>query len=161
MSQKPEILALQQTYASCRGHAQILGEALADLQLRNLQIQDISHLSKEDRRILDQFAYRYTRLQDDIGARLLPAILRAMEEDIATMSVADRLNRLEQLGWLPSADEWSDLRRIRNEFPHDYPDTVAERFARLQMALNASQRALEILEALSRKIEQHFPDLTA
>lgn len=40
-----------------------------------------------------------------------------------------RYNRLEQLGWLPSVQDWLELRQIRNEFTHDYPDTPPERQA--------------------------------
>jgi dTDP-4-amino-4,6-dideoxygalactose transaminase len=36
-------------------------------------LDDYTHLNKEDRRLLDQFAYRYTRLQDDMGVKLVPA----------------------------------------------------------------------------------------
>ena len=81
---------------------------------------DLDALGKEDRRLLDQFAYRYTRLQDDMGARLIPAVLRALGEEITAMPMLDRLSRMEQLGWLPDAEEWADLRRIRNEFAHDF-----------------------------------------
>lgn len=109
--------------------------------------------------MLDQFAYRYTRLQDDLGAKLMPAVLRALQEDIASLSMLDRLNRLEQLGWLPSAEEWGDLRRVRNEFAHDYPDTVDERFDRLHLALTAAQRLLEILVEFEQKAQQCFPDI--
>jgi len=71
----------------------------------------------------------------------------------------DRLNRLEQLGWLPSAEEWGDLRRVRNEFAHDYPDTVDERIDRLHLALTAAQRLLEILVRFEHKARQCFPDI--
>jgi len=74
---------------------------LADLEQRNFTTTDLEKLPKQDRRLLDQFAYRYTRLQDDMGARLIPAILSTLGEDIAPMATLDRLNRLEQLGWLP------------------------------------------------------------
>ena len=129
MKQTPEQLALAHAYSTCLGHAEALREALVDLHQRDLQEIEWDKLAKEDRRLLDQFAYRYTRLQDDMGACLMPAILRALEEDIAAMSAVDRLNRLEQLGWLPSAAQWSELRRIRNTFAHDYPETPAERHA--------------------------------
>ncbi|OIP15192.1 MAG: hypothetical protein AUK51_14580 [Comamonadaceae bacterium CG2_30_59_20] len=82
--------------------------------MRALSVDDYSHMSKADRRLLDQFAYRYTRLQDDMGARLMPAVLKALGEDIAPLSATDRFTRLEQLGWLPSADEWLTLRQVRN-----------------------------------------------
>ena len=153
------MLALQQVVATCRTHRQALAEALEDPRQRALNAAELERLSKEDRRLLDQFAYRYTRLQDDMGARLMPAALRAMGEEITSMPMLDRLNRLEQLGWLPSADEWTTLRRIRNEFTHDYPETTTEQFDRLQLVLASARRPLEILTEIDQKIQQRFPHL--
>lgn len=107
------------------------------------------------------FAYRYTRLQDDMGTRLLPAVLRALGEEIAALPMIDRLSRLEQLGWLPSADEWADLRKIRNEFTHEYPETHEERFERLMLAISSAKRAVEILELVGQKIAQRFGAVNA
>lgn len=109
-------------------------------------------MSKADRRLLDQFAYRYTRLQDDMGARLMPAVLKALGEDIAPLSAIDRFTRLEQLGWLPSADEWLTLRQVRNQFAHDYPDSPAECFERLQAATQASRQLLTVMAQFQQKI---------
>jgi hypothetical protein len=92
-----------------------------------------------------------------MGARLMPAILRALGEEITAMPAIDRLNRLEQLGWLPSADEWTELRRIRNEFTHEYPEAAQEKFARLQLALASARRLLEILSIFVEKLGQRFP----
>jgi hypothetical protein len=72
------------------------------------------------------------------------------------MPALDRFNRLEQLGWLPSADEWLELRRMRNEFAHDYPETAKERFDQLQLALNAARRAREIFNFLGQKVLQRL-----
>lgn len=156
MKQTAEILALQQASIVCEAHSVGLTDALFDLEQRRLTEAEIVHLSKEDRRLLDQFAYRYTRLQDDMGARLMPAILHALGEEIATMPAIDRLNRLEQLGWLPSTEEWMELRRIRNEFTHDYPEASQERFERLQLAFASARRLLNILAIFSEKIQQRF-----
>jgi hypothetical protein len=112
----------------------------------------LGDLSKADRRLLDQFAYRYTRLQDDMGARLMPTVLKALGEDIGPMSAIDRFTRLEQLGWLASADEWLALRQVRNQFAHDYPDSAPERFERLQAATQAASQLLAIMMKLSNKI---------
>lgn len=117
MTLTPEQLSLQQILGVCQGHADALADALQDMQLRGLSAEDYSHLSKEDRRLLDQFAYRYTRLQDDMGARLMPNVLKALGEDIGPMSAIDRYARLEQLGWIASADEWLALRQVRNQLP--------------------------------------------
>jgi len=72
------------------------------------------------------------------------------------MSTLDRLDRLEQLAWLPSVDEWSELRRIRNEFTHDYPETAGERHGRLQLAITSASRLREIRDIFADKIGQRF-----
>jgi DnaJ-domain-containing protein 1 len=78
-----------------------------------------------------------------MGNRLVPAALLAMGEEVSSKSMLDRLDRLEQLGWLPSSDEWMELRRIRNELTHEHPDTVVERFQRLGRALASARRLSE------------------
>jgi hypothetical protein len=151
MKTNPERLALQYLHTVCQGHADALTEALQDMQLRALGAEDYTHLNKDDRRLLDQFAYRYTRLQDDMGARLMPAVLKALGEDIAPMSAIDRFARLEQLGWLDSADAWLVLRQVRNQFAHDYPDNPTERFERLQAAIQAAHQLLMIMAQFQRQ----------
>lgn len=159
MKNSPEWLALQQAYAVCRVHEDALRDAIVDLGKRRLGAADLEVLSKEDRRLLDQFAYRYTRLQDDMGARLIPAVLHALGEDIAAMPMLDRLSRMEQLAWLPSAEKWGELCRIRNEFAHDYPETMEERFERMQLALSSAQAVADVFKAMSVKIRERFPEI--
>lgn len=154
MKYTPEQLALQHTQAVCQGHAEALSDALQDMQAHALTVDEYTHLSKADRRLLDQFAYRYTRLQDDMGARLVPAVLKALGEDIASLSAMDRFARLEQLGWLPSADEWLALRQVRNQFAHDYPDSPTERFERLHAATQAARQLLVLMVRFQEKIAE-------
>lgn len=153
MKNNPDQLALQHSLALCQGHADALQDALQDIKVRDMGVDDYAHLGKEDRRLLDQFAYRYTRLQDDMGAKLMPASLKALAEDVATMSALDRFARLEQLGWLSSADEWQTLRQIRNQFTHDYPNNPSERFERLQAAVHAAAQLIAVLARFQRHIE--------
>jgi hypothetical protein len=152
MNANPQLLALQQIHDLCQGHAEALRDALQDMATRELTLAEYSHLSKEDRRLLDQFAYRYTRLQDDMGARLMPAVLKALGEDVAAMSAIDRFARLEQLGWLSSADTWNELRQIRNQFTHDYPDGTAERFERLAAAAEAARQLLSVMDQFNQRL---------
>ena len=154
MKYTAEHLALQHALTVCVGHADALAEALQDMQVRALSVDEYTHLNKANRRLLDQFAYRYTRLQDDMGARLVPAVLKALGEDIAPLSAMDRFARLEQLGWLPSADEWLALRQVRNQFAHDYPDSPAERFERLQAAIQAARQLLVLMARFQAKIAE-------
>jgi hypothetical protein len=160
MNTTPEQLALQQIHAVCRGHVEALTDALQDMQTRAFSPEDYAQLNKTDRRLVDQFAYRYTRLQDDMGARLMPSVLKALGEDIGPMSAMDRFSRLEQLGWLPSADAWLALRHVRNQFTHEYPDSAAERFERLQVASQAARQLLTVAALFNQKIQIVFCYLT-
>lgn len=121
-------------------HQEALREALTELDFCDLTENMLQNLDKEQRRLLNQFAYRYIQLQDDMGNRLIKFVLLAMGEDITTMPVIDRLNRLEQLGWLPSAEKWVALRKMCNDFTHEYPETVKERLARVQLAVQSARR---------------------
>ncbi|MDD5034914.1 MAG: hypothetical protein PHE55_09165, partial [Methylococcaceae bacterium] len=159
MVDSPDILALKQARSLCLGHQEALQDALQDMEQRAMNVSEHGHLTKADRRLLDQFAYRYTRLQDDMGARLIPSVLRALGEEVAAMPALDRFIRLEQLGWLPSADEWMSLRQIRNQFAHDYPDTPEERFERLQAAMRAAWRMMDILQQINRILQQRFGEM--
>ena len=153
MTPTPELLAVRQIHAVCLGHVEALTDALQDMKTRALNPEEYGNLNKADRRLVDQFAYRYTRLQDDLGARLMPAVLNALGEDVRSMSAVDRFGRLEQLGWLPSADQWLALRQVRNQFAHEYPDSSVERFERLQMATEAARQLLSIVELFNQKIQ--------
>jgi hypothetical protein len=153
MKQTPDQMALQHSLALCQGHADALQDALQDIHALVMNVDDYTALSKQDRRLLDQFAYRYTRLQDDIGVKLMPAVLKVLGEDVALMSAIDRFARLEQLGWLASADEWQTLRQIRNQFTHDYPDNPTERFERWQAAVYAAAQLTSVLASFQSKIK--------
>ena len=153
MKQTPEQMALQHSLALCLGHADALQDALQDIQVRAMGVDDYTNLNKQDRRLLDQFAYRYTRLQDDMGAKLMPAVLKALGEDVALMSALDRFARLEQLGWLASADDWQTLRQIRNQFTHDYPDDPTQSFERWTAAVHAAAQLTSVLTRFESKIK--------
>jgi hypothetical protein len=68
------------------------------------------------------------------------------------MSAIDRYARLEQLGWIASADEWLALRQVRNQFAHDYPNSAAVRFERLQAATKAAGQLLATMKKLQTKL---------
>jgi hypothetical protein len=72
------------------------------------------------------------------------------------MPAVDRFNRLEQLEWLPSAEEWVNLRQTRNEFTHEYPETAQERYERLQTAFNSAQRLVAIFDVFKGKTGKRF-----
>lgn len=67
---------------------------------------------------VDAFVSRFGRLQDTLGDKLLPVLLTALGEK--TGAVIDNLDRAERLGLIPSADQWMEMRKLRNQMVHDY-----------------------------------------
>jgi len=84
---------------------------------------DYENLSALQIQIIDQFLFRFSKLQDSIGERLFKAILTILDENIDNMPFIDILNRLEKIGILESVEEWRVLRNIRNELSHTYDDS--------------------------------------
>ena len=82
-------------------------EAFAALQ------ENSDHLARAD-----QIAYRFSKAQDCIGAKLFENFMTWMQED-TNKPFRDILNRLEKLRILRT-DEWTYLRDIRNQIAHDY-----------------------------------------
>jgi hypothetical protein len=93
---------------------------------------------------MDQFLYRFTKLQDALGLRLFPALYRLLEEGDEPRPFLDVLNRLEKLGVLTSVREWQEFRALRNNLAHDYPESIAQTVA----TLNTLLERWPVMEAL-------------
>lgn len=72
---------------------------------------------------VEAFVGRFGRLQDTLGDKLLPLLLRALGEKPA--SAVDNFDLAERLGFLNSADEWMTIRNLRNQMVHEYIEDPA------------------------------------
>lgn len=98
---------------------------------------------------LDQFAFRFARLQDTLGQKLFRAVLvGVLREPCEDSPMRDVLDCMERLRLLPSADRWEEIRAARNSLAHDYPDTPVQRAARLNVARPMVDEMASILDAL-------------
>lgn len=75
---------------------------------------------------MDQFIYRFTKLQDSMARRLLPSLYSLLEADTEPKPFLDILNRLEQLNAITSVETWQQFRNLRNNLAHDYPESLAQ-----------------------------------
>jgi hypothetical protein len=113
---------LNETLAICEVHHQRMMFALENVNhyfpLTETLLGEISPI---DLALFDQLIYRFSKLQDSMGARLFRQLLEYLEEDVSGVPFIDLLNRLEKLGLLQSANEWHHLRQTRNIVSHEYP----------------------------------------
>ncbi|MDP2805316.1 MAG: hypothetical protein Q8O24_05180 [Gallionellaceae bacterium] len=139
------VFALQ--LAQCETHARRMQWAKRELQPAfPLEANKLQALDEATIAIVDQFVSRFAKLQDAMGAKLLPMVLELTKEQGDLDVYLDKLNRLEKIGALPSVDEWLALREMRNAFAHDYPEDSELQAAILNRAFVAADRLLEILQ---------------
>ena len=136
---------LDAALAECDLHAQVLTEAAKKLPPR-FDPNGSPGLQTETRAYLDQTAYRFMKLQDSLGEKVMPGLLSAtldpLPPDDATF--AEKLQRLERLGALPSVTAWRLLREVRNSLAHEYPDHSALQAQALNRLMAGVQDLLSI-----------------
>lgn len=108
--------------------------------------------SDENSEMLDAFVSRYSRLQDTLGDKLLPVLLRASLEKAGTQ--LDNLLRAEKLGWIESTESWVELRELRNRMMHEYMETPDDLLEALQQALYSVPMLIETQRRMAEYAQQ-------
>jgi hypothetical protein len=113
-------------------------------------------LSEDEIEHIDQFLFRFAKLQDATGEKLFILILEFLkEENTKNKPFIDILNRLEQLGLLNDKNIWLELRKIRNNIAHQYEDEPQQ----AAEALNAIYASKTILETIYSAIKNRYTDM--
>ncbi len=116
---------------------------------------DISGYEKIDDDTLsyfDQFVYRFSKLQDCMGAKLFKSILDNLGEDTRGVPFIDILSRLEALHIIDSSNDWLSLREIRNVLAHEYPFNQQE----IVDGLNLLYDHYKLLIAIWQQLEEYL-----
>jgi len=94
-----------------------------------LDSKKYQNLTDDEVEHIDQFLFRFAKLQDAMGRKLFKLVLILKDDldidEVETMSFIDILNRLEKLK-LIDAHIWRSLRDDRNELAHNYDDNAEE-----------------------------------
>ena len=115
-----------------------------------LTIERFESLSEDEVEHIDQFLFRFAKLQDAIGQRLFKLILSFLQEDIDALPFIDILNRLEKLQLIESAQQWQHLREVRNEIAHQYEDQPQQATAALNAIFSISSQLEDIYQRLKQ-----------
>lgn len=135
----------------CQTHAERLRWSMQHLaDKKPFTAADLSALTAIELAVFDQFIVRFSKLQDSMGAKLLPAVLELTHEEGELNTFIDKLNRLEKIGALVSVEQWLRLREMRNQFAHDYPDDPVIQSVLLNKAFDMAEQLLLCLEHVTR-----------
>ncbi len=106
--------------------------------------------SSQDLAFSDQIIYRFSKLQDSMGAKLFKSILLYQGENV-DKPFLDILNQLEKMGVL-NVDEWFEIRDLRNEISHEYDNSEQTARNILNMIYELKEDLKKILEAITKLI---------
>lgn len=146
-------LPLEVAFAHCARHAQVMLSALKEMP-EQLSEEQMNQPDETLLRVLDQFVFRFTKLQDTMGNQVLRQFaVQVLFEPVEDAAFVDILRLLERHGFL-SAQAWALQRSVRNALAHEYPEDQL----RLVLALNdARAKALQLSEWLFAMKSKAFP----
>ncbi len=153
ISENSDVNALRfhDAWKECCTHLTHARHALKSMEAHlPLDGQKLSSLDLESIQDIDQLVYRYSKLQDSMGSKLFPALLKILMEPLEDSPMLDKLNKLEKLGVLPSVQRWQELREIRNKFAHDYPEGDEMKAAVLNAACSSIEELAEVLDRVGK-----------
>jgi uncharacterized protein with HEPN domain len=101
---------------------------------------------------IEAFTSRFCRLQDTVGDKLLPSLLKALGEPASALLI--NLNKAEKYGWLDSADQWINLRQLRNKMIHEYIEDADVLYASLITAHDNLSVLKQFAGSLISQVEQ-------
>lgn len=104
---------------------------------------------------LDAFVVRFGRMQDTLGEKLIPELMRQMQETPG--AVLDNLNRMEKLGLLASVVDWVEARNLRNRLVHEYMRDAAEFAQALLRARDLVPLLVDTYNRLCDYVQGHLP----
>ncbi len=119
-------------------HLQITSERFFEIEFTEETAKQLDNNVDYSER-LDAFVARFSRLQDTLGDKMLPQLLLALNESVRTQ--IDNLDKAERFGWIRSADEWVEIRNLRNQMIHEYIED-------LTILVNAVSRANAYVKVL-------------
>jgi len=148
-----DLVILKEELVTCQIHVKRISMALRRTKdLFPITEEKINNLSEEDLGFLEILTSRFSKLQENLGNKIFPAILRLLKEDIENKSFLDRLNKLEKLEIIPSVDFWDSLREARNNLTHEYEKYLILQINALNNCVIKCKELLNYWEFLNKNI---------
>lgn len=144
---------LRREFEICDKHILRINEALCELHVAlPMSVDSYAQLETGQVRCLDLFIFRFSKLQDAMGAKIFRYLLEYLDEDVSALPMRDILNKMERYLFIPSADEWNYIRELRNEISHDYPLLEVDSVT----ILNELLSKVSVLQAIYERLKTSF-----
>ena len=157
MTNNNELIILQQELSTCTVHVKRIKMALyRTSNLFPLTLENVNNISEENLGFLEILTSRFAKLQDNIGQKIFPVILKLLKEDVDNKSFLDILNQLEKLKIIPSVKFWDELREVRNILIHEYENNSELQVKALNNCVEKCRELLNYWEFLNNNFINKF-----
>ena len=147
------ISKIEKILGECDKHLLRINKAYANtFAILPMDAQTYQNLNDNEVEHIDQYLFRFAKLQDVMGTKLFKYILMFLDENVESMPFTDMLNRMEKLSLIEDAAMWRALRDIRNELSHQYDDDPEE----MAIILNNIFEKKEVIEAIYLHIKAYY-----
>jgi hypothetical protein len=122
---KKRLEKLEKHYIALKAYKSLIDDLLEESNIYEPLI--FNNLKAEKKAILEAYLKRFGSIQDFMGAKLFALLLEMA--GIHSNKMSEVLYYIEKEQIIDSLENWIELREVRNELEHDYPE-------QLQTALN-------------------------
>ena len=91
-------------------------------------------LKPQQKAVLDAYLKRFASLQDFLGAKIFPLLLEVA--GISANKMSEVLSLIEKEEIIDSIENWIELREVRNELEHDYPEELKDALLDLKYCID-------------------------
>jgi len=129
---------LKKHYDALKAYRDLIDELImrVDIYLPD----NFKQLKVQDQAILDAYLKRFSSVQDFLGAKIFSLLLDV--SGIGSGKMSEVLYAMEKEEIIDSLDNWIELREVRNDLEHDYPESLEEALKDLKFCIDS----FEVLE---------------
>lgn len=147
-------IKIQKYINECKKHKLRIEKSYAKVKnIFPLSASKYEKLSDDEVEAIDQYLFRFSKLQDTLGMKLFKMIVSDYVDSIDELTFFDILNTLEKIGVLEDANVWKRLRSIRNDIAHQYDDEPQEMAEALNNIFAHKDELLDIFERVILKVK--------
>ena len=136
-------------------HAERIQTALSDLKdLFPLNSDKVENLDKENLLLLELLTSRFAKLQDLLGSKIIGDFLAMTEDARENMTMLDKIHMLERLEIIEDSELWKEMRVVRNNISHEYPDKPELTAENLNRIFELAPKLIQLFVNIKSKTEQ-------
>ena len=127
---------LEKHYIAIKEYKVLIDELLKESNIYDQFV--FNTLKPEKRAILDAYLKRFASIQDFLGAKIFSLLLEIA--GINNTKMSEVLSNIEKENIIDSLENWIELREVRNELEHDYPEELQEALDDLKYCIDSFEQ---------------------